>query len=172
MRGSPQASDHVGDPVVRLRPAGFDAFYRDAHPAMRRLAYLITRSAPVADEVVADGFVTVLERWASLDSPGAYLRTVVVRAAVKTRQRRWRERSVPAEQLHSAWRDTEPDVDAMWDRLGTLPSRQRAVLVLRFYADCSNAEIAAMLRCPEATVRTLSHRGLAALRKEMEQWTK
>ena len=54
--------------------------------------------------------------------------------------------------------------DEVWDALHTLPERQRAVLVLRYYLGVSDHEIAALLGCREATVRSLARRGLAAMR--------
>ena len=59
--------------------------------------------------------------------------------------------------------------DELWDALATLTDRQRAAIVLRFYCDLPDADIAAALGCREATVRTSVHRGLAKLRKEIDR---
>lgn len=59
--------------------------------------------------------------------------------------------------------------DELWDVLGTLPPRQRAAIVLRFYEDLPDSEIAALLGCRVATVRTAVFRGLEKLRKEVER---
>ena len=58
--------------------------------------------------------------------------------------------------------------DELWDALGRLDERRYTAIVLRFYEDLPDAEIAAVLGCRPATVRTLVRRGLAALRKEIE----
>lgn len=136
---------------------------------MVRVAYLITRSAARAEEIVNDGFITILERWHALDSPGGYLRTVIIRAAVRSKRRDARE----AELVALGVRDSAPaeaGVDEMWDALGTLPVRQRAALVLRYYGDCSHEQVAAALHIPVATARSLVHRGILALRKDMDRW--
>ena len=57
----------------------------------------------------------------------------------------------------------------MWDILQVLPDRQRSAIVLRFYEDLPEADIAAALGCRPNTVRTLIHRGLKALRQELPQ---
>jgi RNA polymerase sigma factor (sigma-70 family) len=62
-----------------------------------------------------------------------------------------------------------PDIDETWDALTRLSPDRRVVLVLRFYEDLTHAQIAELLECPEATVRTRLHRGLADLRKEIER---
>lgn len=152
-----------------MHPAGFDELYRAEFGPMVRVAYLITRSTARAEEIVNDGFVTVLERWHSLDAPGGYLRTVIVRAAVRSKRRDLREAELTA--LGAVDRPrAEPGIDEMWDALGSLPIRQRAVLVLRFYSDFSYEQIAAALHMPVPTARSLVHRGILALRKDMDRW--
>lgn len=156
---------------TRLRPAGFDELYRDERPAMLRLAYLITRSAAIAEEITHDAFLTVLERWHTLDAPGGYLRTTVVRAAVRSRRRHAREGEIAAA-LTPVPTPTGPALDEMWEALGALPPNQRAALALRFYEDWSHEQIAAALHCSVANARSLTHRGLVALRKDMDRWTR
>jgi len=158
----------ISEPV-RIRPSAFEDLYRDERSGMIRLAYLITQSRPVAEEIVHEAFLAVLERWTTLRSPGGYLRTAVVRSAVKSRTRRLREHDVA---LRQVGRDLQPPgVDEMWDALAGLPVNQRAALVLRFYEDLSHEQIAAVLHCNVATARSLTHRGLTALRKDIDRWT-
>jgi RNA polymerase sigma factor (sigma-70 family) len=59
--------------------------------------------------------------------------------------------------------------DEMWDALATLNDRQRAAIVLRFYEDLPDADIAEILGCRTATVRTAIHRGLGSLRKVIDR---
>ena len=61
----------------------------------------------------------------------------------------------------------QPELDETWDLLRRLPDRQRAAIVLRFYEDLSEAEIARLLRCRPGTVKSLIHRGLARVRSGM-----
>lgn len=147
----------------------FERFYAELHPIVVRVAYLIVRSRAVAEELVHDAFTTVFDRWASLANPGGYLRTVVVNAALKSKARATREQRYLAT-LPTAL-TSEPEIDEMWDALGRLPRAQRAALVLRYYLDASHAEIATALHCSVPTARSLTHRGIAALRKDMDRWT-
>jgi RNA polymerase sigma-70 factor (sigma-E family) len=144
---------------------GFVALYRDRYDAMVRLAYLMTGSQAIAEELVQDAFVSVHRSWDRAQNPRAYLRTAVVNAC-----RSWgRRRS-----LELLRKPAPPDpvtlvTDDLWDVLQTLPPRQRAAIVLRFYEDLPDEEIAALLGCKVPTVRTAVFRGLAKLRKEVER---
>lgn len=164
-----QRDEPVARPPVRLRPAGFEELYRTEYAPMVRVAYLITRSAARAEEIVNDGFITLLERWHTLDSPGGYLRTVIIRSAVRSKRRDGREAELATLTAVDA-RPAEPGIDEMWDALGTLPVKQRAALVLRYYGDCTHEQVAAALHVPVATARSLVHRGILALRKDMDRW--
>ena len=140
------------------------ALYRDRYEPMVRLAYLLTGDRAVAEEVVQDAFVNVHRAWDRATNPPAYLRAAVVNGA-----RSWGRRR----NLELVRRPAPPDpsvlvADEMWDALQTLPHRQRAAIVLRFYEDLPDGRIAELLACREATVRTAIHRGLAKLRKEIE----
>ncbi|MGH9157175.1 MAG: SigE family RNA polymerase sigma factor [Acidimicrobiales bacterium] len=139
--------------------------YRERYRSMVRLAYLLTGDRTAAEELVQDAFVAVHRSWPRVTSPAAYLRTSVVNACRSWGRRRTLEtvrRPQPA----------EPAVlvaDELWDALRRLPERQRAAIVLRFYQDLPDADIAAALGCRPGTVRTAVHRGLAALRTEVQR---
>ena len=140
------------------------ALYRDRYEPMVRLAYLLTGDRAAAEEVVQDAFVNVHRSWARAENPPAYLRMAVVNGCRSWGRRRTMERERQP-------RPPEPAVlvaDELWDTLLTLPHRQRAAIVLRFYEDLPDARIAELLGCREATVRTAIHRGLAKLREEIE----
>ena len=137
--------------------------YRERYQPMVRLAYLLTGDRTAAEELVQDAFVSVHRSWSRVNQPASYLRTAVVNAC-----RSWgRRRTLEA---HRRPRRAEPAVlvaDELWDSLGRLPERQRSAIVLRFYEDLPDADIAVALGCRPATVRTAIHRGLAALRTEV-----
>lgn len=142
---------------------GFDAWYAASRPEMVRLAFFLTGSQGVAEEVVQDAFVKVLQRWGRLDEPSAYLRTCVV-----NRTRSWHRRRVVAlrrgPKVASA--DVHDDrIDSLRDSLAALPRRRREVIVLRYYGQLSVPEIAAALGCGEGTVKSSLHRGLAQLKE-------
>jgi RNA polymerase sigma-70 factor (sigma-E family) len=150
---------------VEDRPTGrtsLDDLYRDEFERMVRLAYLLTGSSAVAEDLVQDSFVRVQQKWGSIRQPSAYLRTSVVNAC------RAHHRTTKRHQARFPELVTEmvtPETPMLLDALARLPYRQRAALVLKFYEDRSEADIAETLKCRPATVRSLVHRGLATLRR-------
>jgi RNA polymerase sigma factor (sigma-70 family) len=146
----------------------FDEVFTAERGPMVRVAFLIVRSQAVAEEVVQDAFAELYPRFDTVDNAAAYVRTAVVRGAL-----RWRRRH--AMEIDRAVRLVEPgptgvaEIDTTWDALARLKPERRAVLVLRYYADLDHARIAELVGCPVTTVRTRLHRGLADLRKELER---
>lgn len=145
--------------------ATFAALYREQYGPMVCLAHLLTTSNSVAEELVQDAFVRVHRRWGTIDSPRAYLRTAVVNACRSHGRRVTLERARLPRPGPEA---TRADPDELWDVLARLPYRQRAVLVLKFYDDLSEADIAAALGCRPGTVKSLTSRALDELRKVIE----
>ena len=142
---------------------GFDALYRDQLLAMVRLAHLLTGSNAVAEDLVHDAFVKVRPRFDELREPTAYLRTAVVNECrMWFRRRDVEARHAPAEPEPIS---LAPELDELWSALRSIPPRRRIVLFLRFYEDRSVDEIAEILGCRPATVRSLLRRGLASLRE-------
>lgn len=146
-------------------PAPLVQAYADRRLALVRLAYLITGDREVGEEIVQDAFVATRRSWAQVREPGAYLRTAVV-----NRSRSWLRRQ-RLERRHAGG-PPEPAVsapDELWDALSRLNPRQRAAVVLRFYEGLPDDDIARVLGCRTATVRTAIHRALGALRQEIER---
>jgi RNA polymerase sigma-70 factor (sigma-E family) len=142
---------------------------------MVRLATLLTHDASVAEEIAQDAFVALHGRWHRLSDPGAaqgYLRTCVVngaRSALRHRGVAERHRepgaTAPAGPEERAVQSTE---DArVLAALRTLPRRQQEVLVLRYWSDLSEHEIAATLGVSRGSVKSHAHRGLMALRSAL-----
>jgi len=140
------------------------AYARDYVPLVR-LAHLLTGSNQVAEELVQDCFVRVLSRWRGIENLSAYLRTSVVHAA-----RSWhrRQRLALTHRPEPVAASFTPEVQEMADALRTLSARQRAAVVLRYYADMSEAEIARQLGCRPGTVKSLLSRALSLLREELK----
>jgi RNA polymerase sigma-70 factor (sigma-E family) len=139
------------------------ALYEAQYLPMVRLAYLMCGHAAVAEEVVQDAFVAVHQAWPRVETPRAYLRTAVV-----NRCRSWgRHQVLERDRRPLPPAPAELGADELWDAIGRLNDRQRAAIVLRFYEDLPDQEIAALLGCRPATVRTSIHRALGALRKEI-----
>jgi RNA polymerase sigma-70 factor (sigma-E family) len=146
---------------------GFEALYRAEYPGMIRLAYVLTGNADVAEDVVQDAFALLHAKLDSVDNPGGYLRVTVVNLCRNQERRRRQDRRFGA-QIHQP-RLSSLDASEMADVLLRLPYRQRAVLVLRYWGDWSEAEIASALNCRPGTVKTLASRGLTRLRREVKQ---
>ena len=140
-------------------------------PAVTRLAYLLTAQPADADDLVQAALTKVYVAWPRVrrsDDVDAYVRAVVVnthRSAV--RRRRLRETLVPfvPERGHapSALSSVE-DRGGLAAALATLPPRQRAVVVLRYCEDLSEAQVATTLGCSVGTVKSQAAKGLAKLR--------
>lgn len=144
-------------------PGSLVELYAQERLRLVRIAYLMTGNREVAQEVVQDAFVSARRSWAGVRETRAYLRTAVVNGC-----RSWGRR----QQLESSRQQPQGDVaglqaDELWDALSRLNPRQRAAVVLRYYEDLPDAEIAVLLGCRPATVRTSIHRALDALRKEI-----
>lgn len=151
------------DPTATRDVAGlFERRYRD----MVRVATLMVGSNAVGEELVQDAFVRVQRNWARIErDPDGYLYRTVTNACRSHLRRRSLERAFrpdprPPEVL--------PEPDGVLPHLARLSPRRRAALVLRYYADLPDDEIAEVLECRPATVRSLVHRGLDQLREVME----
>lgn len=130
-----------------------------------RVAYLITGNRHVAEEIVQDAFVATLRAWGRVNEAKPYLRAAVVNGSRSWLRRRKLERSHTPDRAEVSV--SAPD--ELSDVLGRLNPRQRAAVVLRYYDGLSDADIARALGCRIATVRTVIHRALGALRKEMQK---
>jgi RNA polymerase sigma-70 factor (sigma-E family) len=140
-----------------------------------RLAYLMTGDRALAEDIAQDAFVRLAGRLAHLRDPGAsdaYLRRTVVNLSHSHFRRKRVERAYlsRAEGAFELERSSEPSVedrDLLWTAMSRLSARQRAAIVLRFYEDLSEGQIADVLRCRPGTVKSLLSRGLQILRNEI-----
>jgi RNA polymerase sigma-70 factor (sigma-E family) len=149
-----------------------------------RLGWLLLRDQAAAEDVVQDAFVATHRQWSSIRDSGrvvAYLQTAVVngcrsvqRHAVVVDRHTAREAAAPDAPGRGAVGSAETHAmhavgrEAMVDALRDLPERQREVLVLRYYADLSEAQIARTLDISAGAVKTHAHRGLSALRRTID----
>ena len=147
---------------------GFDGLFAAKRVPMVRLATLLVGSAAIAEEVVQDAFAAVSERWDTVDLPGAYLRTSVVNGCAGILRRRTIEQRYRATRIEVADSEIPEQLIDLRRALDRLTDRQRLVVVLRYFADLPDDEIAEALGARPATVRTLAHRALLALREELE----
>ncbi|MDE0118146.1 MAG: SigE family RNA polymerase sigma factor [bacterium] len=160
---TPPQQVQVGE-VVELTT--FDDLYRREYEPMVRLARGLVDTTEFAEEVVQDAFAKVLDRWGRLDRPGAYLRTAVVNGARSELRKREVRRRVGLR----PFLPPQPDEhDYLLDALNQLSTRQKTILVLKYYADMTEKEIAQALGVRPGTVKSATSRGLAELRKVIEQ---
>lgn len=136
-----------------------DALYRAHSEQLVRVAFLLTGSHAAAEDAVHDVFIRCADRLDGLDHPLSYLRTAVVNEC-RTQHRRDRTVAGPVPEVPSL-----PDrVIETLDALDGLPEMQRAAVVLRYFIDLPEAEIAEILDCRPATVRSHVHRAITHLR--------
>ncbi len=150
----------------------FTAFVREHGERHLRVAVLLTGDWHAAEDLVQASLVKLYRAWPRLDTrtdPDAYLRRIVINTHRSWWRARWR-RETPAAVLPE--RGSGEDIAdrhaiglLMRQALARLPRQQRAVLVLRYYEDLPEAEVARLLGCSPGSVKTHAHRGLRTLRE-------
>jgi RNA polymerase sigma-70 factor (sigma-E family) len=152
-------------------PDSFEEYVTAQGEALLRFAYLVSGDHHLAQDLVQEVLARMHGRWRRVErdgSPGPYVRRAVVREYLSWRRRRSsteRMMAAPPDQPTThAPPDRVAEQDEAWRLLATLPRAQRAVLVLRFYEDLSDAQIAEVLGCAESTVRVHASRALSRLR--------
>lgn len=144
--------------------AALTAVFEAQYQRLCRLAFLLTGEASRAEELVMDAFVRSLASWRRRgpDHPDAYLRRAVVNMCRNRRRRAWLERRRGSLTREESVTIAEP-VDHVWVAVRALPSRQRAAVVLRYWDDLAEADIAAALGCSVGTVKSQLAKARATL---------
>ena len=165
-------TDEVIDPVT-TGAGSFDGFVRERSVALLRFAHLLSGNPDDAADLVQEALANLYPRWDRVSAggdPEPYVRRSIINSRI-TRWRRNPERPAgDPSVLDTAVPDAtaaQADADLFGRLFATLPARQRAALVLRFYEDLGFAEIARVLDCAEPTARSLVHRALAELRTRL-----
>jgi RNA polymerase sigma-70 factor (sigma-E family) len=150
----------------------FGAFFVSHYGRLYALGVLLTGDRGQAEELAQDALVRTYGRWALVgppDDPASFARRVLI-----NRHRSLLRRGVvEARQLLRLGADAQPVADqpedamVMWAAVRQLPPRQRAVIVLRYYEDLSELEVARLLGLPLGTVKSLGRRGLGRLRRRL-----
>jgi RNA polymerase sigma-70 factor (sigma-E family) len=159
--------------VDAVREAEFRDFVVGRTPALLGTAYLLTGDRAAAEDLLQASLTKAWAAWrrvSAADSPEAYVRRVMANTYAAWWRRRWHGER-PTEVLPETVHGADPTVvvddrDALWRALGTLPRRQRAVLVLRYFEDLSEAETANALGISVGTVKSQASRALAKLRDD------
>jgi RNA polymerase sigma-70 factor (sigma-E family) len=150
----------------------FSAFVATRMPALLRYAHLLTGERASAEDVVQHALAATYRHWRRVTPTGAdaYVRRSILNTYLSWRRRaRFRHEhpveAVPDRSVAVAHAVACEERDAMWRALAALPPRQRAVLVLRYYEDLSEAEIAQTLGVSTGTVKSQAAKALARLRQ-------
>lgn len=167
-------SDSPADPLVAVGSVtsetqivgvseSVEAAYRRLAPSLARLAFLLVDTAELAEEAVQEAFAAAYPKWNRVENPEAYLRVSVINACRKVQRRRRLVRRTPQPTV-------EHDVlaaDHVADVVRALPSPMKEMVVLRYYLQLSDAEIASAVGLAVGTVKSTLHRARAQLKKEL-----
>lgn len=149
-------------------PDGFRAFVEARSPALLRSGWLLTGDWPSAEDLVQTALAAAWPRWGSLDqAPEMYVRKIMVNTFLRWRQRRWNGEIATAKLPERAYGDVFAQVDsraALTAALDRLPARQRAVVVLRYFADMTETQTAHAMGCSVGAVKSHAAKALARLR--------
>src|SRR6478609_3231277 len=147
----------------------FEEYAGSAWASLYRYAYLLTANHADAEDLAQQTLLKAYSSWSRVsaaDSPTAYLRRTLTNTFLSARRPKARQ----AELLTDAPPETgapsrgPEDRMVLWPHVRSLPPRQRAVVVLRYYEDLSEQEIADVLGCSTGTVKSTAHRALQTLR--------
>lgn len=156
----------------------FAEFVEARSPALLRSAYLLVGDQSTAEDLLQHALTRVYLRWDKLEEPAAaeaYVRTTLIRSLISWRRRRWYRAEIP--------QDVNPDEptpdhadrvstqQALMPHLMSLSPRQRVVLVLRYFMDMTEAEVAQELGCSVGAVKSHAARGRRALRESLHDDT-
>jgi len=147
----------------------FREFVTSQMASLRKLAYITCGDWHAAEDAVANTLVKLYPRWRGLDRPDLYAKTMVCRAAIDESRRPWRrERAAGDAMPEGAVRDLVAATDErlrLRAALASVPARQRAAVVLRYYLGLSLEDTAKVLECTVGTAKSQASRGLTRLRE-------
>lgn len=146
----------------------FDAFVAARSTQLLRTAYLLTRDHSRAEDLLQTALAKAWLSWHRIDAdPEGYVRKILVNTYATWWRRRWNGET-PTGRLPDAADEHDQDDDALrqdlWAALGRLPRGQRAVVVLRYFEDLTEAETARLLGCSLGTVKSQTARAFTRLR--------
>jgi RNA polymerase sigma-70 factor (sigma-E family) len=155
--------------------AAFTEFVATRSVVLLRTAYLLTGDRHLAEDLLQTALVKAYPLWGGLREPRAaeaYVRTAMVRTLINWRQRRaWTRERVAAEPPDVGVAPAGDEIDTrvrLWPVVLTLPPRQRAVIVLRYYEDLTEPQTAAVLGCSTGAVKSHHARAMRSLRARLD----
>lgn len=137
--------------------------YQRLYPRLVRLAFLLVDTVEHAEEAVQDAFAKAYPKWSRIENPDAYMRMAVVNNCRRVQRRRRLVRRTPNPRVD----DAVLGADHVGDVVRGLPVTLRQVVVLRYYLQLSDQEIADTLDMPVGTVKSTLHRARAQMREEL-----
>jgi RNA polymerase sigma-70 factor (sigma-E family) len=148
--------------------AEFDTFVATQSQALLRTAYLLTQDEGLAEDLLQTALTKAWFAWRRIDGPPeSYVRRVLVTTSASWWRRRWSRETPTAvlpERATSEGAGRPADEQDLWEAIGHLPPRQRAVVVLRYLEDRTEVETAELLDCSVGTVKSQCSKALAKLR--------
>ena len=163
--------------VVMTDDEDFVAFVSARWRSLYRLAWLLTGSDQTAEDVTQLALEKCYLKWGRIqrmDAPEAYVRRVVANTAISASRRSFLRHEVsredPPEIASASFEDGSDSRALLWPLVCALPPRQRAVVVLRFYEDLTEAQVAEELGCSIGTVKSQGHDAMQALRRGLGAW--
>jgi RNA polymerase sigma factor (sigma-70 family) len=164
-------------PATAVRALDFDALYRDARDDVFAYTATLLRDSAAAEDVTAQAFERAYKRRSGFDarrgSPRAWLFGIARNAALDELRRRRRAETTelpvpPSEPAPDEAAQLAAERDAVRRALGTLPAKDRELIALKYHADLSHAEIAAVLGISPSNAGTLLHRAMTKLREAVD----
>ena len=145
---------------------GFEEFVAARSSALLRTAYLLTRDHALAEDLLQTALTKAYLAWGRVEgAPEPYVRRIVVNTYASWWRRKWNGERPTDELPETAHHDDSVGESGdLWDALGRLPRRQRAVVVLRYFEDLTEAQTADLLGISVGTVKSQTSKALAKLR--------
>jgi len=170
--------DPMHGPVVdRTDDEDFVAFVNARWAPLYRFAWLLTGGHESAEDLLQLALEKTYVRWErirSMDAPEAYVRRVLANTAVSQSRRSFVHHEVNQAELpeyvSASFEDGSDSRSLLWPLVCALPPRQRAVVVLRFYEDLTEAQVAQELGCSVGTVKSQGHDAMQSLRRGVDAW--
>jgi len=166
MTVSDRATIVPGSDPPRATGSDFVAFYEHEFTQAARFAWLLVRTSAVAEDLAQEAFVSLYRGFEQIDNPRGFVHRAIVNQA-RAWQRNEHRRALKAVRLSREYDALTPADADLFDLVGTLPYRQRVVIVARYWGGWSEAEIAHVLGCRPGTVKSLASRALTQLRQEV-----
>ncbi|MGI8434319.1 MAG: SigE family RNA polymerase sigma factor [Nocardioidaceae bacterium] len=164
--GGSATVDVTSDDAPVHRRQSFESFVAARSATLLRTAYLLTQDNHLAEDLLQTSLAKAWRSWSRVEtSPDAYVRRILINTYSSWWRRRWNGEAPTAELPETGYRDTDTgSLLEMRAALARLPKGQRAVIVLRFFEDLTEAETARLLDCSVGTVKSQTSKALAKLR--------